>query len=171
MIINEEKTNIRQFYFRADRSDPEYYKCTWARFYLDLDHFTLMIESDCGNFCYGWPITPSENFVTLMSRVEDGYFMSKISSEVFDSDKTIKNILEDIKENNEDYYEEIRSSLIEYGDFDTEDESYFDMKLDELFDDYYPYLSEYHDIGYSEYHAYRYPAEAETITNIFCKYI
>lgn len=170
-MIKKETPNILQYYYVADKSDPEYRKCTWARFYFDLNNYTLMIESDCGNFIHGWPITKSESFIELMARIEDGYLVDKISKLVFDSDKTIKKVLENVQEWNPDYYDEILHNFVDYGEFDIDNEDIFFEKLNNMFEDYYPYLSEYRNIPNSEFVCYKYPPEAETIVKIFCEYI
>lgn len=170
-MVKKEIPNILQYYFAADKSDPEYHKCTWARFYFDLDYYTLMIESDCGNFIYGWPVTKSESFVKFMARVEDGYLLSKISELVFDSDSTINSILDNVREENPDYYEEILHNFVDYGEFNIDNEEIFFEKVNSMFDDYYPYLAEYRNIPDNEFACYKYPSTAETIVQIFCKYI
>jgi len=91
--IAKEKRNIVTLSFRQENDDPDYGTCLWADFYFDLDAYTLTIASDCGNYAYGWTITPSEPFLKLMSRINRGYLLDKISkSDTIDAKPTINEL-------------------------------------------------------------------------------
>ena len=80
MKVTIEKPEIITLLFKQEKSDEDYGSCLWARFYIDIKNYTLSIESDCGNYVYGWVPTPnSESFLHLLSRLNEDYLLSKIS--------------------------------------------------------------------------------------------
>lgn len=94
-IVKEKESNILTIEFSQEKTDTDYGSCLWARFYFDLNEYTLLIESDCGNYSYSWCITPTESFLKLMSRIHSDYLLEKISSRsIVDGDATAKNIKE-----------------------------------------------------------------------------
>lgn len=111
--IEVKQPKITVIEYRQEKSDDDYMSCLWARFYFDEDNYTLQIESDCGNYGYGWLPTPeSESFLHLMSRVNESYLLEKISEEsVVDGDATFENVRA--------YLEELLDG--EEPDFDYED--------------------------------------------------
>lgn len=100
MTVAIEKPEIISLLYTQEKSDPDYGSCLWARFYLDLNNYTMTIESDCGNYIYGWVRTPnSESFLQLLARMGPDYLLDKISSEtVIDGDATAEQFKEFIKE-------------------------------------------------------------------------
>lgn len=96
------------FEFRQEKDDEDYGTCMWARFYFDLVNYTMTIDSDCGNYGYGWVPTPEhESFLKLCSRFDEGYFIEKISSRsVIDSDAIWKKLECLVKETTEDVFDE-----------------------------------------------------------------
>ncbi|MBQ8360009.1 MAG: hypothetical protein IJX37_08945 [Oscillospiraceae bacterium] len=100
MTVTVEKPKIITLLYRQEKSDPDYGSCLWARFYLDTQNYTMSIESDCGNYSYGWVPTPdSESFLHLLARMDTDYLLRKISSEsVIDGEATAAEMLELIKE-------------------------------------------------------------------------
>lgn len=90
MKVSIEQPRVVQLSYRQEKGDPDYGSCMWARFYLDLENYTMSIESDCGNYVYGWVPTPkSESFLQLLARMDKDYLLDKISSEsVVDGDAT-----------------------------------------------------------------------------------
>ena len=104
MNVAIERPEIISLLYRQEKSDPDYGSCLWARFYLDLNNYTMSIESDCGNYTNGWVPTPkSESFLELLSRMNPDYLLGKISREsVIDGDSTAEAITELLKERAED---------------------------------------------------------------------
>ncbi|MHC1722513.1 MAG: hypothetical protein AB9836_04825 [Aminipila sp.] len=95
--VREPKTT--EYCFRLDKNDDLYINCTWARFLLNHDTYVLSIESDCGSFSYGWSVTESEPFKTLMARIDKWYLMEKISSmNVLNLEESKRKTIENIKE-------------------------------------------------------------------------
>lgn len=106
MPVIQEKPQIISLYYRPKPDDPNRGSCEWARFYFDLKNYVLSIESDCGNYSYGWVPTPkSESFLQLCSRFDKDYLLCKISDEsVVDSEATwelIKEMIYEIAECND----------------------------------------------------------------------
>lgn len=100
MKVLIERPEIITMLYQQERSDADYGSCLWARFYLDTKNYTLCIESDCGNYSYGWRPTPqSESFLHLLSRISPDYLIGKLASlSEIDGDTTWKNIGDAIKE-------------------------------------------------------------------------
>ena len=105
MNVTIERPNIVQLMYRQEKGDPDYGSCMWARFYLDLSNYTMSIEGDCGNYTHGWVPTPdSETFLQLLTRMDKGYLLYKISNEtVINWDKTWEQVRELVREVSEDY--------------------------------------------------------------------
>lgn len=82
MKVTIEQPRIITLLYKQEKGDPDYGSCMWARFYLDQDNYTMSIKSDCGNYNYGWVLTPkSESFLQLLARMGKDYLLGKISSE------------------------------------------------------------------------------------------
>lgn len=100
MTVTIEKPEVITLFFKQEKGDEDYGSCLWARFYIDTKNYTLSIESDCGNYVYGWTPTPnSESFLHLLGRMDAEYLRYKISdTTVIDGDATATKMLELIKE-------------------------------------------------------------------------
>ena len=100
MNVAIEKPEILSLLYTQEKADPDYGSCLWARFYLDLNNYTMAIESDCGNYTYGWVRTPkSESFLQLLARMDPDYLLDKISRQtVIDGDATAAEFKEFIQE-------------------------------------------------------------------------
>ena len=172
MKVEFSKPNIVVVDYKQDKNDEDYGSCLWARFYIDTDNYTLMIESDCGNYTYGWTPTPdSEPFLKLVSRVNEDYLLGKISScNVVNGEKTFANVKE--------YLEEILDS--EEPDFDyadIENVCYY-TGTDEVYNailDSVRYTNA-HNESFDDYCIWEcietdYPASAKKICNVFCRHI
>ncbi len=92
---------IISLYFCQEPGDPDYGSCLWAVFNFDLERYEMSITSDCGNYAYGWvPTHKSESFMHLMSRLDSGYLLDKISNPcVIDIEATF----EEVKKPHGDY--------------------------------------------------------------------
>lgn len=171
MTIKEAQPRIRQFKYRQEKGDPDYGMCMWAHFNLDTENYTLTIESDCGDYSYGWTPTPnSESFEHLMSRVNDSYLLEKIADrDVFDYEESKKQTIENIKE----YFfgdEETISAIL--------DEIEFHECMGDIYSDYHEfyriierYLEEHNCCDIFETIAVEmdYNAGAKRIVKIFCE--
>lgn len=170
MTIQEVKPAIRQFKYRQEKGDPEYGTCLWAIFNLDTENYTLTIESDCGNYSYGWIPTPnSESFIHLMSRVEEGYLLGKISNETeFDYKASKAQTIQNIKWAFESEPEDIDAILIQIDSQECiSDMKYSDRDFYHEMDDI---LSDYDCCDRFEIIncVMDYTAQAKRIAHIFC---
>lgn len=71
-------------------------------------NYTMSIESDCGNYSYGWHPTPdSESFLHLLCRMDCGYLLGKLAERtIVDGDATwnaLKELIECECEELKDY--------------------------------------------------------------------
>lgn len=78
MKIEVKRPEILRISYRQEKGDKGYGSCLWADFDFDQEEFMLNIQSDCGCAGYGWPVTKSESFLQLMSRIEKDYLMEKL---------------------------------------------------------------------------------------------
>ena len=107
--VKFELPEITTISFRQEKGDKDYGSCLWARFNFDTTHYSLAIESDCGNYCYGWYPTPDrETFLHLCSRFDWLYFIDKMSEKSVIDEKATFNVLKDCLE---DYDEEAYANL------------------------------------------------------------
>lgn len=95
-IVRIKQPSVYVFEYRQEKSDKDYGECLWARFYFDLENYSLSIQSDCGDYGYSWTPTPiSETFMDLMARIDEGYFLDKMSlRNQVDEKATYENIKE-----------------------------------------------------------------------------
>ena len=87
-------------YKQSKESRNRYGCCCWARFTLDLDNYSMHIDSDCGSYGYTWVPTPKyESFLQLCARFDKWYLRDKFSSRSeIDNDKTWENVKELVKD-------------------------------------------------------------------------
>lgn len=96
------KIEPRTYTYRLvpNKDDEEYTSCMWARFIFDCDNGRLNINSDAGDYSYGWGYNEHEDFMHLMGRVDKYYLLEKISSrKVFLLDESKKQTIETIEDN------------------------------------------------------------------------
>ena len=126
MKISKKQNRIITYELRQDRDDKDYGSCLWARFNLDLDNYTLMIVSDCGDYSYGWIPTPGhESFLKLLSRMDKDYLLNKIARKtIIDEDETCRSFV-DLLESafEEDHIDgELMDSINDACNYDTKDQ-------------------------------------------------
>lgn len=115
MTVAIEETRIISLMYRQERTDADYGSCLWARFYFDLNNYTLSVESDCGNYVCGWIPTPdTESFLQLCSRFDEGYLLEKISNRTVVS--------------GEETWAALKELLDEIDWADNEEKRHYDMK-------------------------------------------
>lgn len=93
MAVKHIRENIITFVYKPEKDDE--LSCAWARFKLDLDRYSMFIESDCGNYCYiGWKPSPDrESFLHLCQRFNKDYLLDKFSDKtVVDGKETYKQL-------------------------------------------------------------------------------
>lgn len=138
MKIENITPNVKQIYITQEKTDEDYGSCLWCKITFDLDSYTLLAESDCGNYTYGWTPTPkTESFIDLMCRIGKHYLLNKISDETeFDIEeskrKTIAN-LDDYLFQCVSEYQECINRINEIGN--CEDELFY-RECDDILGDY-----------------------------------
>lgn len=137
------KIEPRTYTYRLvpNKNDEEYASCMWARFVFDCDNGRLNINSDAGDFSYGWGFNEHEDFMHLMSRVDKYYLLNKLSSRsVFLLEESKKATIETIEDNgfenydikSEEDWEEYKQDIL---DIDTCSEETFFRTVDDIMPD------------------------------------
>ena len=137
------KIEPRTYTYRLvpNKNDEEYASCMWARFVFDCDNGRLNINSDAGDFSYGWGFNEHEDFMHLMSRVNKYYLLDKLSSRsVFLLEESKKATIETIEDNgfenydikSEEDWEEYKQDIL---DIDTRSEETFFRTVDDIVPD------------------------------------
>ena len=96
MIIKELKPNVKIYSLKAE-TESEKQDCLWAKFTFDCDSGTLNIASDAGTFTYSLGYNEHEDFMSLMSRINEFYLLAKISNQAFDIVESKKSMIKTIK--------------------------------------------------------------------------
>lgn len=176
MTITVEKPKIITILYRQEKTDEDYGSCLWARFNFDLEHYSLYIESDCGNYSYGWTPTPDhESFMHLCGRFDDEYLLYKMSDRtIVNSESTWKAVKELVEEIIEDLSLE---NLDEYEWEQLESACYHNSSQCEAADSIYAVLDDTELRGKYEREDFwyaietDYPANAKKIVSVFVDYI
>lgn len=95
MRVEIEKPNTIVFKVYPDKTDEMYTKCLWARFLFDLANWSLMAQSDCGDYSYSWKVEKGgRTFLEFMTVIDEEYLLNKISSRsCFNADSTKQNVI------------------------------------------------------------------------------
>ena len=166
-----EKIEPRTITYRLtpDKGDEEYRSCMWARYIFDCDNGRLNINSDAGDYSYGWGHNVHEEFMHLMSRVDQGYLLNKLSSlSEFDIGKSKAGTIRNIKEYGEDYLgirygKQLESVIEEISGIDNgASEETFIREVSEIVPDI-----DWEDIEIVK----EYPYGAEVVVEMFIKYL
>lgn len=164
------KIEPRTYTYRLvpNKDDEEYASCMWARFVFDCDNGRLNINSDAGDFSYGWGFNEHEDFMHLMSRVDKYYLLNKLSSRsVFLLEESKKATIETIEDNgfenydikSEEDWEEYKQDIL---DIDTCSEETFFRTVDDIM----PYIDWESIIIEKDY-----PYGAKVVVDLFEKYL
>lgn len=164
------KIEPRTYTYRLvpNKNDEEYASCMWARFVFDCDNGRLNINSDAGDFSYGWGFNEHEDFMHLMSRVDKYYLLNKLSSRsVFLLEESKKATIETIEDNgfenydikSEEDWEEYKQDIL---DIDTCSEETFFRTVDDIM----PYIDWESIIIEKDY-----PYGAKVVVDLFEKYL
>lgn len=113
--VKFELPEITTVTFRQEKGDKDYGSCLWARFNFDTMNYSLSIESDCGNYCYGWyPTRDKETFLHLCSRFDRLYFVDKISEKsVVNGDDTFKCLMAMLEDYDDYGYEMLTDKQVQ----------------------------------------------------------
>lgn len=116
-----------------NKEDEEYTSCMWVRFIFDCDNGRLNINSDAGDYSYGWGHNEHEDFMHLMGRVDKGYLLNKLSSRsVFLLEESRKELIKQIEYDgwdcygieSEDEWERCKQDILDIASYCSE-ETYF----------------------------------------------
>lgn len=152
-----------------NRDDDEYTSCMWARFIFDCDNGRLNINSDAGDYSYGWGYNEHEDFMHLMARVNKYYLIEKLSNRSrFLIDESKRQTIKTIEDNgwecygvkSEDDWEEFKQEILDI-DSCASEETFFRMV-----DDIMP------DIDWESIIIEKdYPYGAKVVVDLFEKYL
>lgn len=143
-------------------NDEEYMSCMWARFIFDCDNGRLNINSDAGDYSYGWGYNKHEDFMSLMARINTDYLLNKIADRTeFDLEARKKETIENIIRY-EDFGCELQEIIDEINDIDINSADIFFLKVNSIAKNI-----DYENISVVK----RFPHGAEVVCDLFMKYI
>lgn len=165
------KIEPRTYTYRLvpNKDDEEYTSCLWARFIFDCDNGRLNINSDAGDYSYGWGFNEHEDFMHLMGRVDKYYLLDKLARRsVFLIDESKKQTIKTIEDNGWECYgvksaedwEEFKQEILDI-DSCASEETFFRMV-----DDIMPDIDWESIILETDY-----PYGAKVIVDMFEKYL
>lgn len=161
MKVEKIQPKVITYKLTPSKDDKEYMECMWARFIFDCDNGRLNINSDAGDYSYGWGYNEHEEFMHLMARINSDYLLNKIANRsVFDLEESKKQTIENIKEY-EDLGCQLQDCIDEINDIDINSADVFFLKVDSIAD------IDYESIAVVE----RFPHGAEVVCDLFEKYI
>lgn len=84
-----------QFCIRMDKEDELHHQCMWARVTFDNKNWSMMAQSDAGDYSYSWCVeSGGRKFLELMQQLDSDYLLCKISDRTkFDLDDTKKTVM------------------------------------------------------------------------------
>lgn len=96
MQVEIRKPDTIQFYIRMDKEDELRKQCMWARVTFDNKNWSMMAQSDAGDYSYSWCVeSGGRTFLELMQQIDSYYLLSKISDRtVFDLEETKKTVID-----------------------------------------------------------------------------
>lgn len=84
-----------QFCIRIDKEDELHSQCMWARITFDNKNWSMMAQSDAGDYSYSWCVeSGGRKFLELMQQLDVDYLLCKISDRnKFDLDDTKRTVI------------------------------------------------------------------------------
>lgn len=169
MKIEKIRPNVITYRLTLDKTDEEYDRCTCAVYIFDCDNGHLTINSDAGIYSHCWGYSEHQDFMQLMSTLDQEYLLDKLSDRsVFDIRKSKNCIIADIKRYGMDFFEikdreQMDRILKEINDIDHDaDEKAFFREVRNTMPDL--------DCGSIKI-IKEYPHRAVTVVNLFIKYL
>ena len=161
MKVEKIEPKVITYKLTPSKDDEEYMECMWARFIFDCDNGRLNINSDAGDYSYGWGYNEHEEFMSLMARINKEYLINKIADRtVFDLEASKKKTIENITEY-EDLGCQLQDIIEEINDIDIHSADGFFFKVDSIVS------IDYESISIVK----RFPHGAEVVCELFAKYI
>lgn len=94
MKVEVYKPDTVQFYVFLEKEDELHTSCMWARITFDNKSWSMMAQSDCGDYSYSWVPEKDRTFLKLMQQIDGEYLLGKISDRSrFDEEGSKKNLL------------------------------------------------------------------------------
>ena len=97
MKVEVNKPDTIQFYVYLEKEDELHTSCIWARITFDNENWSMMAQSDCGDYSYSWVPEKDRTFLQLMQQIDEEAskenLISWISSEI-DAERLIAEIKE-----------------------------------------------------------------------------
>lgn len=94
MKVEINKPDTIQFNIRLEKEDELYTNCMWARITFDNKNWSMMAQSDCGDYSYSWIPEKDRTFLKLMQQIDDQYLLDKIANRsYFDEEESKKNLI------------------------------------------------------------------------------
>lgn len=161
MKVEKIEPKVITYKLTPSKDDEEYMMCMWARFIFDCDNGRLNINSDAGDYSYGWGYNDHEDFMHLMARINSDYLLNKIADRtVFDLEESKKQTIENIKDF-EDLGCQLQDCIDEINNIDINSEDGFFLMVDSIVN------IDYESIALVK----RFPHGAEVVCDLFTKYI
>lgn len=109
MQIEKIEPRVITYRLVTDKRDGEYAFCMWSKYIFDCDSGRLTVNSDAGDYTYMWGYNFNEEFMHLMSRVDEEYLLNKLSyRSVFKIEESKAGTISNIKKHGQ-YYIDIDS--------------------------------------------------------------
>ena len=95
MKVEINKPDTIQFNVTLEKEDELHISCMWARITFDNKNWSMMAQSDCGDYSYSWRPEKERKFLELMQQIDGEYLLGKVSSRSrFDEEKSKNRIIE-----------------------------------------------------------------------------
>lgn len=110
MKISTNRPDVLRVSIRAEKGDEMYHKCMWAEITFDFGTYSIMAQSDCGDYSYRWSQSKEETFLDLCLRMlrDEEYLLGKFSERsVFDLEES-KILFRDLHKSDPEYADMIR---------------------------------------------------------------
>lgn len=167
--IRTNNPQMRVFEYFQNPTDSDYGSCLWARFYFDLENYTVFITSDCGEYSHTWPMEKIP-FLSSLLGMKENYLLEKLSRRnVLNKESSLENLKEMFAKNGAELiYSKICKDISFYlSNYDVPELAIAEIErlIDENSD--IPFSSE----EFFDCFVYVYPAGAYKIVEIFETYI
>lgn len=100
MKIEVKVPDTVQFCIRMDKEDELHHQCMWARVTFDNKNWSMMAQSDAGDYSYTWCVESGErSFLELMQQIDADYLLCKIADrtqfDLYETKNTARNWVSD----------------------------------------------------------------------------
>lgn len=94
MKVEVNKPDIIQFCIWMEKDDELHTSCMWARITFDNKNWSMMAQSDCGDYSYSWVPEKDRTFLKLMQQIDGEYLLGKIADRSrFDEEESKRNLI------------------------------------------------------------------------------